>query len=222
MKYSVGIIDDDKTKITQLIAHLQNGWNDDEGKLLNEKYADVVLTPIVLELQNDIQSMINIVVHEKIDALIIDFKLSSQENISFNGVTLALEIYKRLAGYPIFILTSYEDDLYTSENFDAYQVFDFARYIAESKERMEINSKIVQQIRKYYTTIELWRDELNSLIPKAGESAEIDSKILELDSLLERSIDGSSALPKSTKIQLNNTNKIQELIDKIDKLIAGD
>ena len=114
MKYSVGIIDDDKTKITQLIAHLQNGWNDDEGKLLNEKYADVVLTPIVLELQNDIQSMINIVVHEKIDALIIDFKLSSQENISFNGVTLALEIYKRLAGYPIFILTSYEDDLYTS------------------------------------------------------------------------------------------------------------
>ena len=87
---------------------------------------------------------------------------------------------------------------------------------------MEINSKIVQQIRKYYTTIELWRDELNSLIPKAGESAEIDSKILELDSLLERSIDGSSALPKSTKIQLNNTNKIQELIDKIDKLIAGD
>lgn len=222
MKYSVGIIDDDKTKITQLIAYLQNGWNDDEGKLLNEKYADVILAPIVLDLQNDIQSMINIIVHEKLDALIIDFKLSSQANISYNGVTLAQKIDKRLAGYPIFILTSYEDDLYNSENFDAYQVFDFARYISEPKERIEINSKIVQQIKKYYTTIESWRAELNSLIPKAGKSAEIDSRIIELDSLLERSIDGSSALPKSTKVQLINTNKIQELIDKIDKLISGD
>ena len=41
MVYNIGIVDDDATKITQLITYLRLGWNDIEGNLIKEKYKDV-------------------------------------------------------------------------------------------------------------------------------------------------------------------------------------
>lgn len=220
MEYRIGIVDDDKTKITQLLIFISQGWNDDNGNLIKEKYKDICLVPTEIQLEGDINQMIEKIVADKPDALIIDFKLSSQENISYSGVTLAQAIDKKLCGFPIFILTSYEDDLYEKENFDAYQVFDFERYINDIQERLEINSKMVQQIKKYNTTLNQWKTELTELLPHAGENARIDERILTLDSFIENSIDGTSALPQKLKQELEDTNRIQLLIDKIDKIIG--
>lgn len=222
MEYRIGIIDDDRAKITQLLIFTAQGWSDDNGNLVKEKYKDVSLVPNEIQLDSDINQMVEKVVADKPDALIIDFKLSSQENISYSGVSLAQAIDQRLRGFPIFILTSYEDDLYEKENFDAYQVFDFERYINDLQERLEINSKIVQQIKKYNTTLNQWKTELISLLPRAGESAAIDERILLLDSFIENSIDGTSALPQRLKQELDDTNRIQLLIDKIDKIIGAE
>lgn len=222
MEYRIGIVDDDRTKITQLLIFTSQGWNDNNGNLLKERYKDISLVPSEIKLEGDINQMVEKIVADKPDALIIDFKLSSQENISYSGVALAKAIDEKLRGFPIFILTSYEDDLYEKENFDAYQVFDFERYINDLQERLEINSKIVQQIKKYNTTLNQWKTELIALLPRAGESAAIDEKILLLDSFIENSIDGTSALPQKLKQELDDTNHIQLLIDKIDKIIGAE
>ena len=220
MEYRIGIVDDDRTKITQLLIFTSQGWNDNNGNLLKERYKDISLVPSEIKLEGDINQMVEKIVADKPDALIIDFKLSSQENISYTGVALAKAIDEKLRGFPIFILTSYEDDLYEKENFDAYQVFDFERYIDDIQERIEINSKIVQQIKKYNTTLIQWKTELTELLPHAGENASIDERILLLDSLIENSIDGTSALPQRLKQELDDANRIQLLIDKIDKIIG--
>lgn len=220
MEYHIGIIDDDKTKVTQLLIFTAQGWDDDNGNLIKEKYKDVTFVPYEIELEGDINEMVEKIVVDKPDALIIDFKLSSQENISYSGVKLAQAIDERLRGFPVFILTSYEDDLYEKENFDAYQVFDFERYIKDLEERLEINSKIVQQIKKYNTTLNQWKTELIELLPHAGENTNIDERILLLDSLIENSIDGTSALSQKLKHELNDTSRIQSLIEKIDKIIG--
>ena len=65
----------------------------------------------------------------------------------------------------------------------------------------------------------MWQEELEKLIPQAGKTSEIDERIIELDSLLENSIDGNSALTPKIKRDLGNANRIQELIHKIDELI---
>ena len=202
MEYRIGIIDDDKTKITQLLIFVSQGWDDENGNLIKEKYKDISLLPLELQLEGDMNQMVEKIVIEKPDALIIDFKLSSQENISYSGVSLAKAIDEKLRGFPVFILTSYEEDLYEKESFDAYQVFDFERYINDIEERLEINSKIVQQIKKYNTTLNQWKKELTELLPHAGERASIDERILLLDSLIEKSIDGTSALPQKLKQEL--------------------
>ena len=174
-----------------------------------------------LTLETEIDNMIEHIIEKRLDAVIIDYKLSSHRAISYTGVSLAKGIHVRLMGFPIFVLTTYRDDLFDHELFDAYLVFDFARYIGEDKERVEINSKLIEQIKKYRTEIENWKNELESLLPHAGESATIDERILELDSWLERSIDGRTAISLPVKRDFT-AEKINELISKIDSLIEGD
>lgn len=222
MEYRIGIIDDDDAKITQLLTFVSLGWEDEDGNLLKDNYKDVLLNPFEISLEKNIDEMVDKIVSKRPDALIIDFKLSSQQNIAYSGVALAKKLDAKLRDFPIFILTSYQDDLYTRECFDAYQVFDFERYIKDTQERLEVNSKLVQQSRKYTATINGWKKELAELIPMVGSNVDIDERILELDSLIESSIDGTSALSSKIKRELSDTKKIQLLIEKIDELLEGD
>lgn len=218
MNYSIGIIDDDSTKITQLLTYLDLGWDDEDGNLLKKKYEGVVLSPIEIKLERTEEEMVHKVYETRPDALIIDYKLSSQENIAYTGISLASAIDAKLHDFPIFILTSFQDDVFSKECFDVYQVFDFERYIGDQNERLEINSKIVEQIRKYNRMILQWKSELAELIPLKGTSVSIDDRIVELDTWIENSIDGISALSPKMKRDLGS-NHIQELIAKIDSII---
>ena len=218
MVYNIGIVDDDATKITQLITYLRLGWNDIEGNLIKEKYKDVKLNPMELELKDNLTEMVKKVYESKLDALIIDYKLSSQQNISYTGIELVEAIQEKLFQFPIFVLTSYQDDLFLKECFDVYQVFEFDRYINDKDERIELNSKIVEQIKKYRNSILSWKKELFELLPNGGKNCKIDERIIELDTRIEKSIDGVSSLSEKMKADLGQ-NIIQTLIDKIDKLI---
>lgn len=218
--YRVGIIDDDPTKITQLLPSLKMVCKDDEGRVRNTKYTDYALIPKEIPLLSDEDDMIKVIMELHIDAIIIDYNLSSQEVIAYTGVSLAKKLADALYNFPIFILTSYQDDLYMHELFDAYQVFDFARYIAEPLERIELNTKIIEQIIKYTTEREVWEKELEAILPHAGESDSIDERILALDSQLEKTIDGKSRLSEKLRRELTS-DKVQLLIDKIDKIIKG-
>lgn len=220
-QYRIGIIDDDPSKITQMITMIQLCCNDEDGRPLNDKYAGYELVPVELALADNTNDMVDSIVEERLDAVIIDYKLSSQKSLAYSGVSLAKELDMRLCGFPIFVLTTYRDDLFDHELFDSYLVFDFARYIDENEERVELNSKLIEQIKKYRIEMENWKKELESLLPHAGESAAIDERILELDSRLEKSINGRTAISLPVKRALT-AEKINELISKIDSLIEGD
>lgn len=218
MVYNIGIIDDDASKITQLITYLRLGWNDLDGNLVKEKYKDVMLNPVELTLNDSLNDMVEIIYTSKLDALIVDYNLSSQQNISYTGIELVTAIQEKLFEFPIFVLTSYQDDLFLKECFDVYQVFDFERYVEDKDERIELNSKIIEQIKKYRSSIVRWKDELSTLLSKIGTNHKIDERIIELDTKIEKSIDGVSALSEKMKEDLD-VNRIQNLIDKIDQLI---
>lgn len=174
-----------------------------------------------IALEKETNDMVERIVEADVDAVIIDYKLSSQQSVSYSGVSLAKELNQRLWGFPIFVLTTYRDDLFDHELFDSYLVFDFARYIEDDKERIEFNSKLIEQIKKYRIEMANCKSELERLLPRAGESASIDARILELDSQLERSIYGDAAISLPIKKDFT-AEKINELISKIDLLIEGE
>ena len=220
-QYRIGIIDDDPSKITQMITMIRLCCDDEDGQPLKEKYASYELKPVELALAETTDDMVERVLEAGVDAVIIDYKLSSQQSISYSGVSLAKAINQRLWGFPIFVLTTYQDDLFDHELFDSYLVFDFDRYIGDDQERIEFNSKLIEQIKKYRIEIENCKSELENLLPRAGESASIDTRILELDSQLERSIYGNAAISLPIKKDFT-AEKINELISKIDSLIEGE
>lgn len=216
-KLNIGIIDDSDSKITQIMIRLTAGV---EGASTDkkEKYASFVFEPIRIELQKDIRELCKQVRMSKLDCVLIDYKLSSFEVVDYTGIDIAKNLEKIFYEFPVFILTSYEDDLFDREIYNAYQIFDFGRYIGEQSERIELNYKMIEQILKYRKQYEQWGSELNDLLPKAGCSAKIDSRILQLDTFLEKAIDGKNAIPEKLKKDLSS-NKIVELIDKIDSIL---
>ena len=219
--YRIGIIDDDPSKITQMITVIRLCCNDEDDQPLKEKYANCELNPIELALAETADDMVDRIIEASVDAVIIDYKLSSQKSVSYSGVSLAKELNQRLWGFPIFVLTTYQDDLFDHELFDSYLVFDFDRYIGDDKERIEFNSKLIEQIKKYRIEMTNCKSELESLLLRAGESASIDARILELDSQLERSVYGKAAIALPIKKDFT-AEKINELISRIDSLIEGE
>lgn len=217
--YHIGIIDDDPSKITQMITMIRLCCDDEDGQPLKEKYANYKLDPIEITLEKTTDDMVERIVEADVDAVIIDYKLSSQQSVSYSGVSLAKELNQRLWGFPVFVLTTYQE--FDHELFDSYLVFDFDRYIGDDKERIEFNSKLIEQIKKYRIEMATCKSELESLLPRAGESASIDARILELDSQLERSVYGNAAIALPIKKDFT-AEKINELISKIDSLIEGE
>lgn len=115
----IGIIDDDQSKVTQMITMIRLCCNDEEGHPIKEKYANYELIPIELSLLDNTDDMVEQIVEKRLDAVIIDYKLSSQKAVSYSGVSLAKELCLRLYGFPIFVLTTYKDDLFDHELFDS-------------------------------------------------------------------------------------------------------
>lgn len=219
--YQIGIIDDDSSKITQMITMIRLCCNDEDGQPRKEKYANYELIPIELPLAETIDDMVESIIESGVDAVIVDYKLSSQQLVSYSGVSLAKALNERLWKFPVFVLTTYQDDLFEHELFDSYLVFDFDRYIEDDDERVELNLKLIEQVKKYHSEMEDCRLELENLLPRAGESASVDERILELDSQLERSIYGKAAISVPVKKDFA-AEKINELISKIESLIEGE
>lgn len=213
----IGIVDDDSSKITQIMIRLKQGVSEATSEK-QEKYSKYELQPVEIEIKEDLEDMVKQVIHLKIDCVLVDYKLSSYKNVNYTGIEFAKSLGQVLYKFPIFILTSYEDDLFLNEVFNAYQVFDFARYLREPSERIELNYKIIEQILQINKQKHQWESEMNGLLPLAGKSEEIDSRILELDAKLEKSINGDYALPDKLKKDLSS-NKLNEILDKIDKVL---
>ena len=87
--YHIGIIDDDPSKITQMITMIRLCCDDEDGQPLKEKYANYKLDPIEITLEKTTDDMVERIVEADVDAVIIDYKLSSQQSVSYSGVSLA-------------------------------------------------------------------------------------------------------------------------------------
>ena len=210
---NVGIIDDDETKRSQIMSKLEDFVQGASAEI-KERYVGYVLNPIELEIRSDMRALLEDIREKNIDALIIDYKLSSYEVAAdYTGVEFAEETDKKYLDFPVFILTSYEGELYQKEIFDAHKVYDFERYMNEDEERIEINSKIVEQCIKRKRQIEEWKSELEELLPRQGESKAIDEKIMDLDTKLEKSFDGEHAIPQDLKEKLSGDNFARVLSD---------
>ena len=213
----IGIIDDDSSKVTQLMTWLQEGWENASHEK-QTKYSIFNIVPVEIKLSPTKDEIYEEIRNLRVDCMLIDYRLSSFATVSFSGTDLAKGLASARFGFPIFILTAYEDEIYAKEIFDVYQIFNFDRYVSDMNERLELNTKMIEQVLKYRKEYASWEQELRDLLPRAGENAGIDARILQLDGYIEKSLNGTNAIPETIKKQLT-AGKIDALLEKLDKLI---
>ena len=211
--YRIGIIDDDESKVIEIVDKLAHAFES------VPEYQNYGLVPIEIEATNDMEETLETIISKNIECMIIDYNLSSSSG--FNGVELANALWSYRKHLPVFMLTSFDEAMYTHELFSAYQIFNYDRYLREPLEQNDIHKKIVREIEIYHKKIASWEAELLKLLERKGESAEIDSRIMELDSELESTINGQGSIPQKIKSDFSES-VLQKLINDIERILEGD
>jgi len=216
----IGIIDDDESRAVILRLSLDNYISDLVGVIPFSEYFNAPEISLI-PLDEDIETIVSRIKDDAYHCVLLDYNLQSQSNVQFNGVDLAKRITSSLYEFPIFILTSYEDLLFQRETFNTYQVFNTQRFFSAQNGKHDLDGmqkRVVNQVITYRRRMREWREELNELLKKNNRTALEDSRLLELDTFIERSLDADNALPKKTKEDVSGDNFIH-LIEKIDALI---
>ncbi|HEX8575306.1 MAG TPA: hypothetical protein VF677_03350, partial [Flavobacterium sp.] len=139
-----------------------------------------------------------------------------------NGVNLVEEFQSIRNHFPCFVLTALDDEAVNNSN-DVNIVY--VKNILYNKEEGNAKAKfldrVISQIEHYKNRIESYKQELADLIEirkKGDADIAVESRIIELDDFLEKSIDGKSVIPSEFKT-LTNSNRLDNILNKVDKLL---
>lgn len=179
---------------------------------------------------NSMDLMIDTIIKLNPDAIITDFFLNEKRvdidyTVPYNGTELVESVLSIKEDFPCFILTTF-DDVAINEIEDVNKIY--VKNILHKSNKEERNKakatfldRVVIQIKHYKSKILKAENELLSLIEKrkSGETNyEDEQRIIELDTILEKSIDKNSYIPENYKLS-SNTDKLGELLNKVDNLL---
>jgi len=199
-KYKVAYIDESEADVRKFQRFARNYFDVVPIKPSNEKEATVLA-----------------VLESHVDAVIADFDLSEQDpTIHYNGANLVSSILEERDMFPVFILTSFEDDA-VSKGEDVNIVYEKSE-MANGEKFLE---RVKTQIEKYYHKLEESEKRLLALIEK-GKVTKLDvqeeQELAELDSLIERALDKKIVVPDKIKMNAEE-DKLGDLLSKVDELV---
>lgn len=193
-----------------------------------EKFQSKVnLKPITILPLADLDEMIEKIIKIAPDAIISDYRLNELKtdikyNVPYNGVNLVEEFQSIRNLFPCFVLTALDDEAVNSSN-DVNIVY--VKNILYNKEegnaKARFLDRVISQIEHYRNRIEGYKQELADLleIRKKGEAdISVENRIIELDDLIEKSVDGKSVIPPEFKT-LTNSAKLDNILSKVDQLL---
>lgn len=181
-----------------------------------QRFSENSFEVIPIKPLQDIKETCEIILDSHSDAIIVDFNLSEQDpKIHYNGDDLVNEILKVREGFPVFIFTSYEDEA-ISEGEDVNIIYEKSEVSNGTKFLIRVKS----QIEKYHHKLSIAEKKLLSLI-KESKSRKLNAfeekEILQLDSLLEKSLDKKHEIPDKLRM-INESSGLVELLKKVDDL----
>ena len=199
MKYKIAYIDEDQTDIRRFQRFSFN-------------YFDII--PIIPK--DSIEDTCQEILEHHVDAIISDFDFAEQlTTVHYDGTDLVSLFLKKREGFPVFILTSYEED--------AISKGEDVNIIYEKKEMDEgemFLERVKAQIEKYRHKLEMDETRLLELIAQSKkrrlDAVEIE-ELSELDSKIEKSLDKESRITNLLRDD-KEASELSELLKKVDEL----
>lgn len=154
-----------------------------------------------------------------------DYKMDLPENytVEYSGGELVDEVLRRKSGFPVFIATSFATTA-AQDGFDVKRIYE-KKYFQDSsdesnngtQQHLTFRDRLFHEIKFYKTYISECSDRFDYLVKKrmdadaGGLSLVEEEELIELDKILEESIDGRSKLPDDLR-STSNANKLEDLL----------
>jgi HPt (histidine-containing phosphotransfer) domain-containing protein len=166
--------------------------------------------------KDTIEETCNKILESHVDAIVSDFEFSEQlSTVHYDGTNLVSEFLKKRENFPVFILTSFEDDA-ISKGEDVNIIYE-KKEMDEGEKFLE---RVKAQIEKYKHKLETEEDRLFELIAES-KKRKLDAfekqELAELDSKIEKALDKESQIPNILRDD-NEANELSELLKKVDEL----
>lgn len=183
----------------------------------SDEFEIITMVPVT-----DIHEQVETIIHSKVDALVVDFDLTDKvDNVHYYGVEIVEEIQKQREGFPVFILTSY-DERAISEGDDVNIIYEKkVMFDPEFDKEIKFKERIKRQIEKYYRKLEIKENrllELQDFKKQRSLTYYEENELLELDSFIEKSLNKSNLIPEELK-STSNEEKLTNLLTKVDLLL---
>lgn len=209
-------IDEDKDQIENFLNYI-----DDTNS--NNIFEVIPLLPM-----GDLEEMIEKILKINPDVIVSDFLLNENighlgYNVPYNGVELVEYFLTIRHKFPCFVLTAKDQDA-VSDSEDVNLVYTkslMTTEIEDTKAKVKFTDRIVKQIEHYKARIKETQLELSKLLElrkKGNVDFEVEKRIIELDDILEKSIDATHSIPKEFKT-FSNTQRLDDILGKVDRLL---
>lgn len=199
MKYKIAYIDEDQS---------------DTRRFQRFSYNFFEVVPIIPK--DSIEDTCNEILENHVDAIVSDFDFAEQlSTVHYDGTDLVSLFLKKREGFPVFILTSYEDDA-ISKGEDVNIIYE-KKEMDEGEQFLE---RVKAQIEKYKHKLETDEKRLLELIAES-KKRKLDAlereELAELDSKIEKSLDKESRISNILR-EDKEASELSELLKKVDEL----
>lgn len=170
------------------------------------------------------------ILESHVDAVITDFEFSEQMNdIKYDGTDLVNLVLSKREGFPVFILTSFEDEAMRKGD-DVNIIYEKGeKYTTDESGNITRNETLLEriklQIEKYKRKLEIDETRILELLEES-KKRKLDAfekqELAELDSKIEKALDKESQIPnilrddKEAQDLLELLKKVDELANKLD------
>ncbi len=191
-----------------------------------ERYVDQKDTEKEFEVigempEENIDEFIEHILSENFDAVISDFQLSEyKSNITYTGVDLVERILQKREKFPCFVMTSH-DDRAVSNSSDVNIVYIKGLMNKEDNVKITFLERIKNQIIHYQKRIHESQKEFCEIIKESKTqnlSAKKETRLLELDKILENTFNQESNIPAQLK-EKSTLDDLHKMIENTDKLL---
>ncbi|PZX52144.1 hypothetical protein LV84_03553 [Algoriphagus ratkowskyi] len=199
MKYKIAYIDEDQSDTRRFQRFSYN-------------FFDVV--PIIPK--DSIEDTCTEILENHVDAIVSDFDFAEQlSTVHYDGTDLVSLFLKKREGFPVFILTSYEDDA-ISKGEDVNIIYE-KKEMDEGEQFLE---RVKAQIEKHKHKLETDEKRLLELIAESKkrklDAVERD-ELADLDSKIENTLDKESRISNILRDD-KEASELSELLKKVDEL----
>lgn len=155
MKYKIAYIDESDTWINTFYQTFKSDFD---------------ILRIKVDERSSIDSIMSVLDEAELDAIITDYLLEEEGNVSFNGNKIVDAIKNYKPHFPIIMLTSHEPQAISHMD-DVHIIYGKSILDGESGEELELfKTKIKSNIVNYYSKIEITKTSIEELVKKKNES----------------------------------------------------